>query len=88
MEYSIGSSVSRDPQQCVNEATAKFQNPKLILFFSQVEGFEEYTKLIHEKFPKSVCMGATAIAAFSKSGADKQGLKAMAFESELPVPRM
>lgn len=33
MEYSIGSSVSRDPQQCVNEATAKFQNPKLILFF-------------------------------------------------------
>lgn len=45
------------------------------------EEFDEYTKLMHEKFPESICMGATTIAAFSKNGADKQGLKAMAFES-------
>ena len=37
------------------------------------EEFDEYTKLMHEKFPESICMGATTIAAFSKNGADKQG---------------
>lgn len=81
MEYNIGSSRNRNPEQCVNEVTARFKNPKLIIFFSPVEGFEEYTTLIHNRFPNSICMGATTIAAFSKDGADKQGMKAMSFES-------
>ena len=81
MEYVIGSSRNTSPEQCVKEATYQFKNPKLIIFFSQVEHFGEYTSLMHAKFPDSICMGATTIAAFSKDGADKQGLKAMAFES-------
>ena len=81
MEYNIGMSRQKDAKICVDEATAKFKNPKLILFFSPVEQFEEYTQFIYQKFPNSISMGATTIAAFSKEGADKQGLKVIGIEN-------
>lgn len=81
MEYNIGIGKSANPESCVQEATAKFRNPKLILFFSPVENFDRYTELIYQKFPNSICMGATTIAAFSNEGADKTALKAVGFES-------
>jgi hypothetical protein len=80
MEHYIGRSTSSNPELCVNEATAHFRNPKLIVFFSQVDSFDKHTELIYAKFPNSVCIGSTTIAAFSKDGADKTGLKAVAFE--------
>lgn len=81
MEYNIGIGKSTNPETCVQEATAKFRKPKLILFFSAVENFERYTELIYQKFPESICMGATTIAAFSRDGADKTALKAVGIES-------
>ena len=81
MEYNMGMSTNSNAKACVQEATAKLRNPKLILFFSAVPNFEEYTRLIYEKFPNSICMGATTIAAFSKEGADKNTLKVVGFES-------
>lgn len=81
MNYNIGVGTAKNPETCVQEATAQFRNPKLILFFSAVDSFDEYTKLIHEKFPNSICMGATSIAMFSNTGAEKNVLKAVAFES-------
>lgn len=81
MEYNIGKSYNTDVERCVQEATARFRNPKLILFFSPVEHFEEYAALIHKKFPDSISMGATTIVAISKESADKKGLKAVGIES-------
>lgn len=81
MEYNIGVGKSPDAAACVQEATAKFRNPRLIVFFSPVDCFEQYTALIHQKFPNSVCMGATSIAMFSRDGAEKNVLKAVGIES-------
>lgn len=33
MEYNIGVGKGANPEACVQEATAKFRKPKLILFF-------------------------------------------------------
>ena len=81
MESNIGIGKNSDATKCVQEATAKFRNPKLILFFSPLDKFEQYTVLFHEKFPNSICMGATSIAMFSKDGTDKNALKAIGIES-------
>lgn len=81
MVYNIGSSRAKDVAACVAEATSKFNNPKLILFFSPVEHFAEYAALIHEKFPDSISMGATTIASFSHIDAEKDVLKVMGFEN-------
>ena len=62
----------------MNEVTKQFTNPKIILYYSPSKQFAEYTKLLHEKFPDSVCMGATTIENITKNGAVKQGLTAMA----------
>jgi hypothetical protein len=81
MEHIIGRSYNGNPEQCVNEATSRFRNPKLIVFFSPVESFDAYTTLIHSKFPDCTCMGLSSIAMFCKDGADKKGLKVIAIES-------
>lgn len=81
MEYNIGKSNNGDAALCVQEATAKFQTPKLILYFSPVKNFEVYTSIIHEKFPNSICMGTTAIASFGKDGAEKNTLRVIGIES-------
>ena len=81
MEYKIGMGKGTNPEKCVQEATAGFRKPKLILFFSGVEYFDTYTELMHRKFPDSICMGATSIAMFSNTGAEKDVLKAVGIES-------
>lgn len=80
MEYNVGIGKSGNAAACVQEATAKFRQPKLILFFSPTPDFEQYTALIHEKFPDSVCMGMTSIAMFGRDGAQKNVLKAVGIE--------
>lgn len=81
MEYYIGHSHNNDINMCVKEATGKLKKPSLILFFSPVENFDEYARVLHEQFPESVTMGATSIAAFSNRGAEKNGLHLIGFES-------
>lgn len=80
MRYSIGKSHNSQVESCVSEVTAKFKNPKLILFFSPVQHFEEYAQLIHSKFPESISMGMTTIVSLSKEGADKNALMAVGIE--------
>lgn len=81
MEYNIGMSSRPEAEMCVQEATASLRKPKLILFFSPVEKFEEYSALIHQKFPESICMGATTMVAWSRGSADKRTLKVVGIES-------
>lgn len=81
MKYEIGKSKSSNPEICVKEACSRFQKPKLILYYSTVEHFDEYTKLIANQFPESICMGATTLVEITKEGADKTGLMAVGIES-------
>lgn len=81
MEYKIGISKSKTAQACVSEATSGFKHPKLILFFSPVELFEQCAILIHDKFPDSISMGASVIASFGKEGASKDALRVIGIEN-------
>lgn len=81
MKYHIGRGGSPQPELCVNEATKSFSNPKLILYFSPVDQFHEYTRLLHEKYPNSICMGATTIVSIGKDCASQTGLMAVGIES-------
>lgn len=83
MEFNIGKSNSSDARQCVEEATAKLKDPKLILFFSPMEHFDEYAKLLHEKYPDRITMGVTSIATFNRNGVAKNALQVMGVEKGL-----
>lgn len=85
MKYSIGISSSNNPEQSIAEVTEKFENPSFIIYFAQVDMFEDVTKLLKAKYPDCVCMGCSVIVAFSKEGAAKEGMKAIAFESGMTV---
>lgn len=69
-----------DARKCVLEAVKDFVNPKLIMFFSQAEHFEEYAAIIHELFPHAVSMGCTAYYTWGPSGVERDVLEVMAVE--------
>lgn len=69
-----------DPRKCVLEAVKDFVSPKLIMFFSEAEHFEEYAAVIHELFPNAVSMGCTAYRTWGPSGVKKDVLQVMAVE--------
>lgn len=81
MEYQICRSNHSNPETCVKEIAAKFSKPKIILYFSPVEHFKEYSECFHQQFPDSICMGTTALISIDKSGAQKKGLMAIGIES-------
>lgn len=81
MKYQIGYSEHPQAEACVNEATRGFGNPKLILYFSQVDQFAAHTALLHQKFPNSICMGASTHVGIRKEGAFKRGMTAVGIES-------
>ena len=80
MDYKIGRSSKRDSKQAVSEAAAGLNNPKLVLFFSGVDGFEDYTREMKLIFPDSIVMGATTFAGFCKAGAYKETLMVLGIE--------
>lgn len=81
MKYSIGKSTASQPSARVEEVTRSFQSPKLIIYFSPVENFKEYTEMIHAKFPDSVCIGSTSKTMLTKENADANALLAVGIES-------
>lgn len=81
MDYRIGKSSKRDTKDSVAEATAGLKNPKLVLFFSGVAEFEEYSKEIKVLFPNSIIIGSTTFVGLCKSGAYKDTLMVLGIES-------
>ena len=81
MEIKIGKSSSRSLESAVSEATKELKQPKLILFYSGVEAFEEYTKRLYRQFPRSIILGATTFAGFYPQGAKKDALILMGIEN-------
>ena len=80
MNYKVGKSSNKDLREAVREATREIQSPKLLLFFADVEHFEEYTALINEEYPDTIVMGSTTYAGFCMDGAYKDSLLVMGIE--------
>lgn len=80
MKYKVGKSSKINLDEAIFDATNGITSPKLILFFSGVTHFEEYTKKIKDKFKDSIVLGATTFAGFCKDGAYKESLIVMGVE--------
>jgi len=80
MNYKVGKSSNNNLKEAVSEATAGLNSPKLILFFTDINNFEEYTALLKEKFTTSIIIGASTYAGFCKDGAYKNSLLIMGIE--------
>lgn len=74
MNYKIGRSSKKDINEAVSEATLGLTKPKLIMFFSGVENFEQYTSELQKRFEGSVIIGATTFAAFCSEGSFKENI--------------
>lgn len=81
MEYKIGKSNKEDAGYAVEEATAGFRQPKLVIFISDVQGFEAYTELLHERFNEATVLGVTTYVSLCQSGAYKNTLLVIGIES-------
>lgn len=81
MEYKIGKSVKGSGKQAVAEATEGLKSPKLVLFFSGTERFEEYTLEMKVLFPGSIIIGSTTFAGICKEGIYKETLLVLGIES-------
>lgn len=80
MKYKVGKSFKTNLKEGVLEATTGFTSPKLVLFFSDVEHFEAYTKEMKDRFKNSILIGSSTFAGFCKEGAYKSGLTVMGIE--------
>lgn len=80
MHYKIGKSTSKNCMEAVEEAANTLRNPKLILFCSGIDQFEEFTKIIKKKFKNSITMGLSTYVALCKEGAFKNQLLVMGIE--------
>lgn len=80
MKYKIARSNNTDISIAIQEATANLTTPKLILFFSGVDQFQDIARGLHERFPEAITMGATTFAGFCKEGAFKDTLMILGIE--------
>jgi len=80
MNYKIGKSSNKNTKLAVKEATEGLKTPKLILFYSGVDEFQEYAREMKISYPDAITMGATTFAAFCKDGAFKDTLLVFGIE--------
>lgn len=80
MKYKIATSNNPDINIAIQEATSELESPKLILYFSAVDVFQEISIEIKKRFPDAVTMGATTFAAFCHDGAYKDTIIVLGIE--------
>ncbi|GFP76192.1 FIST signal transduction protein [Clostridium fungisolvens] len=80
MNFKVGKSSKNNLDEAVLESISGLKSPKLILFFSGVEHFEEFSKKISDRFKDSIIIGSTTFAGFCKEGAYKDSLLVMGIE--------
>lgn len=80
MNVLIGYSRVTSAENAVNEVTARFIHPKLILFFAPSRIFAEVSLVFHEKFPKCSILGATAHFSYAHDGVMENAVSAVSFE--------
>lgn len=76
----FGHGQNSDVRQCVLDAVADINSPKLLFYFSGEEYFPEYTDIIHELFPNAICIGCTVYSAWTSFGVENDALNVLAIE--------
>ena len=76
----VGRGMSNNLQSALEEATQDFVNPKLIVYYTSKSRFEQFSKLLHDKFPNSIVIGASAYKEICRYGLTNGALLAMSFE--------
>ncbi|AKN30909.1 hypothetical protein Ccar_08665 [Clostridium carboxidivorans P7] len=76
----VGRGMSDDLEIALDEATKDFVNPKLIIYYTSKSRFEQFSKLLYNKFPNSVVIGSSAYKEIYKYGLTNGALLAMSFE--------
>lgn len=82
--YGVGRN-KESTELCVKEAVKDFEDPKMIIFYSDENDFCEYARIIHSLFPDSVSIGCSAYRLWGADGSDKNVLKVMAIEDGIEV---
>lgn len=81
MDYKIGRSPATPVAGAIDSACQGMTEPKFIWFTTSVAAFKETTEKMHQRFPRSVVMGTTSIAAFSHEGIFHDTLEVLAIKS-------
>ncbi|AZV58273.1 FIST N-terminal domain-containing protein [Clostridium sp. AWRP] len=76
----IGRGKSNNLQSALEEATQDFVTPKLIVYYTSKGRFEQFSKLLHDKFPNSILIGSSAYREICRYGLTNGALLAMSFE--------
>lgn len=76
----IGRGISNNIQEALDEATKDFVNPKLIIYNTSKGRFEEFSKLLYNKFPECIIIGASTYKEICKDGLTNGALLAISFE--------
>ena len=74
MDYRVGKSEKNSISEAIEEATKGFKQPKLIIFSSDINNFEEYTKCLYLKFPKTTIIGTSSYVSLCKEGVYHKGI--------------
>lgn len=80
MDYIVGRSEKAIAKDAANEATRDYIKPKLIIFFSDIGNFKEYTKILNAQFPKSNIIGSSTYIGLCKHGGIRKGIVAVGIE--------
>lgn len=81
MDYKIGRSSAMPVDSAINNACREMTSPKFVWFTTAVGAFRETTEKMHQRFPNSVVMGTTSIAAFSHEGIFYDTLEVLAIQN-------
>ncbi|AEE17130.1 domain of unknown function DUF1745 [Treponema brennaborense DSM 12168] len=79
MDYTIGISSKKDPEQAVAEAVSGFKSPKLIIFFSPVSSFKTAAAALSARFPSAEIVGTTSHYTYGNDCVHTDSLCAYAF---------
>ena len=74
MKYNVGKSEKNSISEAIEEATRGFNEPKLIIFSSDIKSFEEYTKQLYLKFPTATIIGTSTYISLCNEGAYHKGI--------------
>ena len=81
MEYKIGRSQATPVDNAISQACQTMTQAKFVWFTTTVAAFAETSQKMQARFPHSIVMGTTSIAAFSNEGIFHDTLEVLAIES-------
>lgn len=82
--FGIAFSEGEEKEKCFEEAINDLENqvgkdePKLVVYYSDVENFVFYTEKLHEKYPNTQIIGSTTYMSLSSKGRGDLGFSVMA----------